>query len=39
MTLYHVNYAGNAFLNTHSILCVPSENSSGKSTETGMQDL
>lgn len=39
MTLYHINYIGNAFLNAYCILCVPSENCGGKNNETGVQDL
>lgn len=35
MTSYHATYVSSAFLNTYSILCVPSENSSGKNTARG----
>lgn len=39
VTLYNVNFVGGAFLNTSSILCVPSENSSGKNTGKAVEDL
>lgn len=39
VTLYNVNFVGSAFLNTSSILCDPSENSSGENAGKAVEDL